>query len=187
MPTEGEAVTSTEPGGHDVFADTDHPMNLPTEGEAVRPSDQSWRQMDGGQVGKEPLRFTLRWDDAMGCYRVSIPNLEGPLQVVPAEAFDEVRAERDRRVAQTREEAERVADNFERMSGQYAAACREREDHRHEAERLERERDEAREQLAQAREGYWPAAEVLEALDGMNVAKAKVMARFGARGEQHAR
>lgn len=51
----------------------------------------TWRQQDGGEVGKEPMRFTIRWDAGMGCYRVSVPNLSGPLQVVPAEAYDALR------------------------------------------------------------------------------------------------
>jgi hypothetical protein len=55
----------------------------------------SWRQQDGGQVGKEPMRFTIRWDTSMGCYRVSVPNFKGPLQVVPAEAYDRARKDAD--------------------------------------------------------------------------------------------
>lgn len=36
-------------------------------------------------------RFTIRWDISMGCYRVSIPNFQGPLEVVPAEEYDRLR------------------------------------------------------------------------------------------------
>lgn len=36
-------------------------------------------------------RFTLRWDGVMGCYRVSEPNIEGPVEVVTAEAYERVR------------------------------------------------------------------------------------------------
>lgn len=33
-------------------------------------------------------RFTIRWDAAMGCYRVSVPDLQGPVEVVSAALFD---------------------------------------------------------------------------------------------------
>lgn len=33
-------------------------------------------------------RFTIRWDAAMGCYRVSVPDLQGPVEVVTAEAHE---------------------------------------------------------------------------------------------------
>lgn len=33
-------------------------------------------------------RFVLRWDKAMGCYRVSEPNIEGPVEVVTVRAIE---------------------------------------------------------------------------------------------------
>jgi hypothetical protein len=38
-------------------------------------------------------RFTLGWDSSMGCYRVSVPNLEGPIEVVTAASHDVQREE----------------------------------------------------------------------------------------------
>jgi hypothetical protein len=57
--------------------------------------EPTWRQQDGGEVGDEPLRFTIRWDHVTHSYRVSVPNLSGSLQVVPADAYDDMRRERD--------------------------------------------------------------------------------------------
>jgi len=36
-------------------------------------------------------RFTIRWDDSMLCYRVSVPNFKGPLEVVDATEYDRLR------------------------------------------------------------------------------------------------
>lgn len=35
-------------------------------------------------------RFTIRWDVSMGCYRVSTPNLSGPVEVVRARLHDQL-------------------------------------------------------------------------------------------------
>lgn len=48
--------------------------------------------VNGLHQKEQPIRFTIRWDVNMGCYRVSVPSLEGPMQVVPAEAYDRERA-----------------------------------------------------------------------------------------------
>lgn len=88
--------------------------------------EPSWRQQDGGEVGDEPLRFTIRWDHLAHEYRVSVPNLSGQLQVVPADAYDDVRRERD----EARETLEAFVDAFTRDIGKVLAPLPSAERHR---------------------------------------------------------
>lgn len=73
-------------------------------------------------------RFTIRWDknwDSLGSYRVSIPELTGPIEVVDAESYDRLRAA-----------LEQIAGHF--VPGQqktYASPDRTLDMIRHEAER----------------------------------------------------
>lgn len=47
------------------------------------------------------MRFTIHWDNSMSCYRVSVPNLDGPLEVVPATDYDRLRRALDKPLRET--------------------------------------------------------------------------------------
>lgn len=53
----------------------------------VRTGDDLMNRLQG-----PAKRFTIRWDNNWGGYRVSVPNLKGPLEVVSAADYDSVRA-----------------------------------------------------------------------------------------------